>query len=155
LRPCTPLGAIELINRTGIDPDGRRAVIIGTSALVGKPLALMLLERNATVVLCHEFTRDLEKEVNGAEILVSAAGRAGLIRGEWIKPGAIVIDVGISRDSTGIRGDVEFTTARERAAFITPVPGGVGPMTVAMLTRNTLLAAEQITMQAARSTLPI
>ncbi len=148
LRPCTPLGVIELIDRTGIDPAGKRAVIVGTSALVGKPLALMLLERNATVVLCHEFTRDLSGEVASAEILVSAVGRAGLIHGEWIQPGAIVIDVGISRDSSGVRGDVEFESARRRAAFITPVPGGAGPMTVAMLTRNTLMAAEQITMQA-------
>jgi methylenetetrahydrofolate dehydrogenase (NADP+) / methenyltetrahydrofolate cyclohydrolase len=148
LRPCTPLGVIELINRTGIDPAGKRAVIVGASALVGKPLALMLLERNATVVVCHEFTRDLAAEVAGAEILVSAVGRAGLIHGDWIHPGAIVIDVGISRDSSGVRGDVEFETARQRAAFITPVPGGAGPMTVAMLTRNTLMAAEQITMQA-------
>jgi methylenetetrahydrofolate dehydrogenase (NADP+)/methenyltetrahydrofolate cyclohydrolase len=155
LRPCTPLGAIELINRTGIDPHGKRAVIVGASALVGKPLALMLLERNATVVLCHEFTRDLNKEVAGAEILVSAVGRAGLIRGEWIQPGAIVIDVGISRDSSGIRGDVEFEAACERAAFISPVPGGAGPMTIAMLTRNTLLAAKQITMQDNRSVLPV
>jgi methylenetetrahydrofolate dehydrogenase (NADP+)/methenyltetrahydrofolate cyclohydrolase len=108
----------------------------------------MLLERNATVVVCHEFTRDLASEVAGAEILVSAAGRAGLIKGEWIRAGAIVIDVGVSRDADGIRGDVEFETARERAAYITPVPGGAGPMTVAMLTRNTLMAAEQITMQA-------
>ncbi len=155
MRPCTPLGVIELINRTGIDPDGKRAVIVGASALVGKPLALMLLERNATVVLCHEFTRDLPKEVSTAEILVSAVGRPGLIRGEWIQPGAIVIDVGISRDSTGIHGDVDFATARERAAFITPVPGGVGPMTVAMLLRNTLVAAEQITMQQVQPKLPI
>jgi methylenetetrahydrofolate dehydrogenase (NADP+) / methenyltetrahydrofolate cyclohydrolase len=148
LRPCTPLGVMELVNHTRLDPAGKRAVIVGTSALVGKPLALMLLECNATVVLCHEFTRDLASEVAGAEILVSAVGRAGLIHGEWIRPGAIVIDVGISRDSTGVRGDVEFETARERAGFITPVPGGAGPMTVAMLTRNTLLAAEQITMRA-------
>jgi methylenetetrahydrofolate dehydrogenase (NADP+) / methenyltetrahydrofolate cyclohydrolase len=155
LRPCTPLGVIELINRTGIDPDGKRAVIVGTSALVGKPLAFMLLELNATVVLCHEFTRDLANEVAGAEILVSAVGRAGLIRGEWIRRGAVVIDVGISRDSTRVRGDIEFEAARKRAAFITPVPGGAGPMTVAMLTRNTLIAAEQITMQVSRSALPI
>jgi methylenetetrahydrofolate dehydrogenase (NADP+)/methenyltetrahydrofolate cyclohydrolase len=148
LRPCTPLGVIELIARTGIDPAGKRAVIVGTSALVGKPLALMLLERNATVVLCHEFTRNLAGEVAGAEILVSAVGRAGLIHGEWIQPGAIVIDVGISRGSTGVRGDVDFETAHQRAGFITPVPGGAGPMTVAMLTRNMLMAAEQITMQA-------
>ena len=155
LRPCTPLGVIELINRTGIEPDGKRAVVVGASALVGKPLALMLLELNATVVVCHEFTRDLANEVARAEILVSAVGRAGLIRGEWIRRGAVVIDVGISRESTGVRGDVEFEGARERAAFITPVPGGAGPMTVAMLTRNTLIAAEQITMQATRSALPI
>jgi methylenetetrahydrofolate dehydrogenase (NADP+) / methenyltetrahydrofolate cyclohydrolase len=149
LRPCTPLGVIELINRTGSDPAGTRAVIVGASSLVGKPLALMLLERNATVVVCHEFTRDLASEVAGAEILISAVGRAGLIRGEWIRPGAIVIDVGISRDSTGVRGDVEFDSARQHAGFITPVPGGAGPMTVAMLTRNTLMAAQQVTMQAA------
>lgn len=155
LRPCTPLGVVELIKRTGIDPDGKRAVIVGTSALVGKPLAFMLLELNATVVLCHEFTRDLGNEVGGAEILVSAVGRAGLIRGEWIRHGAVVIDAGISRDSSGIRGDVEFEKARERAGFITPVPGGAGPMTVAMLTRNTLIAAEHITMQASRSALPV
>jgi methylenetetrahydrofolate dehydrogenase (NADP+) / methenyltetrahydrofolate cyclohydrolase len=142
LRPCTPLGVIELIDRTGIDLAGLRAVIVGASALVGKPLALMLLERNATVVLCHEFTQDLEREVAGAEILVSAVGRAGLIRGEWIRPGAIVIDVGISRELSGIKGDVDFDSARERAGFITPVPGGVGPMTIAMLTRNVLLAAQ-------------
>jgi methylenetetrahydrofolate dehydrogenase (NADP+)/methenyltetrahydrofolate cyclohydrolase len=148
LRPCTPLGVIELINRTGIELAGKRVVIVGASALVGKPLALMLLEYGATVVLCHEFTRDLAGEVAAAEILVSAVGRAGLIQGEWVQPGAIVIDVGISRDASGIRGDVEFEAARQRAGFITPVPGGAGPMTVAMLTRNTVIAAEQITMRA-------
>lgn len=148
LRPCAPLGVMELIGRTGIDLLGKRAVIVGMSALVGKPLALLLLERNATVVLCHEFTRDLGAEVAGAEVLVSAVGKAGVIRGEWVRPGAIVIDVGISRTPAGIRGDVEFEAARQRAAFITPVPGGVGPMTVAMLLRNTLAAARQITMQA-------
>jgi methylenetetrahydrofolate dehydrogenase (NADP+)/methenyltetrahydrofolate cyclohydrolase len=147
LRPCTPLAVVELIDRTGIDLAGKRTVIVGTSALVGKPLALMLLERNATVVLCHEFTRDLAAEVAGAEVLVSAVGRAGVIRGEWVRPGAIVIDVGISRTLAGVRGDVEFESARERAAFITPVPGGVGPMTVAMLLRNTLLAAQHITLK--------
>jgi methylenetetrahydrofolate dehydrogenase (NADP+)/methenyltetrahydrofolate cyclohydrolase len=147
LRPCTPLGVVDLIERTGIDLAGKRTVIVGTSALVGKPLALMLLERNATVILCHEFTRDLAAEVAGAEVLVSAVGRAGVIRGEWVRPGAIVIDVGISRTSAGVRGDVEFEGARERAAFITPVPGGVGPMTVAMLLRNTLVAAQHITLK--------
>ncbi len=147
LRPCTPLGVIELIDRTGIDPAGRRAVIVGMSALVGKPLSMLLLERNATVVLCHEFTRELAEEVAGAEILVAAAGKPGLIRGEWIRSGAIVIDVGINRTPAGIVGDVEFEAARRRAAFITPVPGGVGPMTVAMLVRNTLIAAERIVTQ--------
>jgi methylenetetrahydrofolate dehydrogenase (NADP+) / methenyltetrahydrofolate cyclohydrolase len=146
LRPCTPLGVIDLIERSGIDITGKRSVIVGTSVLIGKPLGLMLLERDATVVMCHEFTRDLAGEVEGAEVLVSAVGRAGIIRGEWIRPGAIVIDVGINRTPNGIRGDVEFDTARRRAAFITPVPGGVGPMTVAMLLRNTVTAAEQITL---------
>jgi methylenetetrahydrofolate dehydrogenase (NADP+) / methenyltetrahydrofolate cyclohydrolase len=147
LRPCTPLGVIELIDRTGIDPAGRRAAVVGMSALVGKPLSMLLLERNATVVLCHEFTRDLADEVARAEILVAAAGKPGLIRGEWIREGAIVIDVGINRTAAGIVGDVEFEAARKRAAFITPVPGGVGPMTVAMLVRNTLIAAERIVTQ--------
>jgi methylenetetrahydrofolate dehydrogenase (NADP+)/methenyltetrahydrofolate cyclohydrolase len=147
LRPCTPLGVIELIDRTGIDPAGRRAAVVGMGALVGKPLSMLLLERNATVVLCHEFTRDLAGEVARAEILVAAAGKPGLIRGEWIREGAIVIDVGINRTAAGIVGDVEFEAARKRAGFITPVPGGVGPMTVAMLVRNTLIAAERIVTQ--------
>ncbi len=147
LRPCTPLGVIELIDRTGIDPAGKRAVIVGMGALVGKPLSMLLLERNATVVLCHEFTRDLAGEIARAEILVAAAGKPGLIRGEWIREGAIVIDAGINRTPAGIVGDVEFETARRRAGFITPVPGGVGPMTVAMLVRNTLIAAERIVTQ--------
>jgi methylenetetrahydrofolate dehydrogenase (NADP+)/methenyltetrahydrofolate cyclohydrolase len=147
LRPCTPLGVIELIDRTGIDLAGKRAVVVGMGPLVGKPLSMLMLERNATVVLCHEFTRDLADEVGRAEILVAAAGRAGLIRGEWVREGAIVVDVGINRTAAGIVGDVEFEAARKRAAFITPVPGGVGPMTVAMLVRNTLIAAERIVTQ--------
>ena len=147
LRPCTPLGVIELIDRTGIDLTGKHAVVVGMGPLVGKPLSMLLLERNATVVLCHEFTRNLAEEVSRAEILVAAAGRAGLIRGEWVREGAIVIDVGINRTPAGIVGDVEFEAARKRAAFITPVPGGVGPMTVAMLVRNTLIAAERIVTQ--------
>jgi len=144
LRPCTPLGIIDLIDRTGVDLTGKRAVVIGLSVLVGKPLALLLLERNATVVLCHEFTRDLAGEVAGGDVVIAAVGKPGLIRGQWIRPGAIVIDVGINRTPAGIVGDVEFEAARQRAAFITPVPGGVGPMTVAMLVRNSLLAAERI-----------
>jgi len=143
LRPCTPLGAMYLLDKTNIDPEGKRAVVIGRSLLVGRPVALLLLERHATVTLCHSHTRDLAQEVKRAEILVSATGRPGLVKGEWIKEGAVVIDVGISRLSDGtLRGDVEFTTARERASFITPVPGGVGPMTVAMLLANTVRAAK-------------
>ena len=147
LRPCTPLGVIELIDRTGTDLEGKLAVVVGMGALVGKPLSMLLLERNATVVACHEFTRDLPGEVARAEVLVSAAGRAGLIRGDWVREGAIVIDVGINRTPAGIVGDVEFETARARSGFITPVPGGVGPMTVAMLVQNTLIAAERIATQ--------
>ena len=143
LRPCTPLGVMELIDRTGIDLMGKRVVVIGMSVLVGRPLVHLLLERNATIVLCHEFTRELAVEAARAEVLVSAVGKAGLIRGDWIRPGAVVIDVGISRTPEGIQGDVEFEAARRRASYITPVPGGVGPMTVAMLLRNTLLAAQR------------
>ena len=143
LRPCTPLGVVELIDKTGVDLTGKRVVIVGLSVLVGKPLVHLLLERGATLVLCHEFTRDLPSEVAGAEVLVSAVGKAGLIRGEWIRPGAVVIDVGITRTPNGVLGDVEFEVARRRASFITPVPGGVGPMTVAMLLRNTVAAAER------------
>jgi methylenetetrahydrofolate dehydrogenase (NADP+)/methenyltetrahydrofolate cyclohydrolase len=145
LRPCTPLGVMELIDRTGANLCGMRVVMVGTSVLVGKPLVSMLLERNATVTLCHEFTRDLPAEIARAELLISATGKAGLIRGEWLTPGCIVIDVGIVRTAAGIRGDVDFDSARKRASFITPVPGGVGPMTVAMLMKNTLLAARHLT----------
>jgi methylenetetrahydrofolate dehydrogenase (NADP+)/methenyltetrahydrofolate cyclohydrolase len=147
LRPCTPLGVMELIDRAGIDLTGKRAVVVGLSMLVGKPMVHLLLERNATVVMCNEFTRDLSSEIGGADVLVSAVGKPGLIRGHWIRPGAVVIDVGITRTADGIRGDVEFEAARQRASFITPVPGGVGPMTVAMLLRNTLLAARRIRSQ--------
>lgn len=125
LRPCTPLGVMELVDPTGIDLTGKRVVIVGLSVLVGKPLIHLLLERSATIVLCHEFTRDLASEVAGAEVLVSAVTKAGLIRGEWIRPGAVVVDVGITRTPNGVQGDVEFEAARRRASFITPVPGGV------------------------------
>jgi methylenetetrahydrofolate dehydrogenase (NADP+)/methenyltetrahydrofolate cyclohydrolase len=137
LRPCTPTGCMFLIDWTGVDPRGLRAVVVGRSALVGKPMALLLLERDATVVVCHSRTRDLAGEVAAADILVVAVGRPGLVRGEWVKPGAIVIDVGTNRVGDKLVGDVGFEAAAERAAFITPVPGGVGPMTVAMLLRNT------------------
>ncbi len=142
LRPCTPRGVMRLIEETGVELRGRRAVVVGRSTIVGKPLALMLLERHATVTLCHSRTRDLAEEVSRAEIVVAAVGRPGLIRGEWIRPGAVVIDVGINRGENGrLCGDVDFEGARERASWITPVPGGVGPMTIAMLLANTLDAA--------------
>jgi methylenetetrahydrofolate dehydrogenase (NADP+)/methenyltetrahydrofolate cyclohydrolase len=144
LRPCTPLGALRLIDETGFALKGARAVIVGRSLLVGKPLALLLLERHATVTLCHSRTTDLAAEVGRADVVVAATGQAGLIRGEWIRPGAVVIDVGINRGPDGkLVGDVVFATACERASFITPVPGGVGPMTVAMLLANTVSAAER------------
>lgn len=143
LRPCTPLGVMRLLDTTGVDLKGARAVVVGRSNLVGKPAAFLLLERHATVTICHSRTRDLAAEVGGADVLVAAIGKARLIRGEWIKPGAVVIDVGTNRDAAGkLVGDVDFERARERAAFITPVPGGVGPMTIAMLLKNTVAAAE-------------
>jgi len=142
LRPCTPLGILRLIDSTGAEIRGKRAVVVGRSNLVGKPVAFLLLERHATVTLCHSRTRNLAGEVARAEILVAAMGRAGAIRGDWIAPGSIVIDVGINRQPDGkLVGDVEYESARERAAYITPVPGGVGPMTIAMLLQNTLAAA--------------
>ena len=142
LRPCTPLGVMRLIETTGTTLKGARAVVVGRSSLVGKPVALMLLEQHATVTICHSRTRSLEQEIGGADVVVAAIGRAELVRGEWIRPGSVVIDVGINRLADGrLVGDVDFAAARERAGFITPVPGGVGPMTVAMLLRNTLTAA--------------
>jgi methylenetetrahydrofolate dehydrogenase (NADP+)/methenyltetrahydrofolate cyclohydrolase len=142
LRPCTPLGIMRLIDSTPIALQGKRAVVVGRSTLVGKPVALMLLERHATVTLCHSRTRDLGAEVAGAEVVIAAMGQPRGIKASWIRQGAVVIDVGISRLPTGgLCGDVEFDEALERAAFITPVPGGVGPMTVAMLLANTVQAA--------------
>jgi methylenetetrahydrofolate dehydrogenase (NADP+)/methenyltetrahydrofolate cyclohydrolase len=143
LRSCTPLGVMRLLDETGVELKGARAVVVGRSVLVGKPLALLLLERHATVTLCHSRTRDLGAEVGRADVVVAAAGQPGLVRGEWIAPGAVVIDVGTNRTPEGkLCGDVEFAVARERARAITPVPGGVGPMTVAMLLSNTVTAAE-------------
>jgi methylenetetrahydrofolate dehydrogenase (NADP+) / methenyltetrahydrofolate cyclohydrolase len=140
-RPCTPLGVMHLLQEVGCDPSGKRAVVVGRSNLVGKPMALLLLAADATVTVCHRKSQ-LAAEVPQADLLVVAAGVPGLIPGEWIKPGAVVIDVGINRMPDGkLQGDVEFARARERASFITPVPGGVGPMTIAMLMRNTLEAA--------------
>src|SRR5215472_9712506 len=142
-KPCTPMGIMKLLQAVGCDPKGKNAVVVGRSNIVGKPVALMLLERHATVTICHSRTASLRDEVARADILVVAIGKAGLVRGEWVKPGAVVIDVGVNRLSSGkLSGDVEFETAKERAAWITPVPGGVGPMTICMLLYNTLKAAK-------------
>jgi len=142
MRPCTPYGVIRLLERYGLPAKGRHGVIVGASNLVGRPMALELLLAGATVTVCHRFTTDTRAEVERAEILVVAVGRPGLIPGEWIKPGAIVVDVGINRLPNGkLVGDVQFEQAAERAAYITPVPGGVGPMTVAILMKNTLESA--------------
>jgi methylenetetrahydrofolate dehydrogenase (NADP+)/methenyltetrahydrofolate cyclohydrolase len=143
LRPCTPKGVMIQLAHTDQPLRGQKAVVIGVSNHVGRPLILELLLAGCTTTGCHRYTRDLAAEVRQADIVVSAAGRPGLVRGEWIKPGAVVIDVGINRLEDGrLVGDVEFEPARERASWITPVPGGVGPMTVATLIGNTLEAAE-------------
>ena len=135
LRPCTPSGIMELLRRHDVPLQGAEAVVVGRSDLVGRPVSALLLAANATVTVCHSKTRDLGEVCRRADILVAAVGRPGLVQGDWIKPGATVIDVGSPK------GDVEFEAAAERAGLITPVPGGVGPMTIAMLLRNTLLAA--------------
>jgi methylenetetrahydrofolate dehydrogenase (NADP+)/methenyltetrahydrofolate cyclohydrolase len=141
LRPCTPLGVIELLDSCDVALEGAEAVVVGRSNLVGKPLAFLLLERNATVTLCHSRTRDLEGVCARADVLIAAVGTAGLIGAGHVKPGAAVIDVGINRAEDGLRGDVDFDAVVPRAGFLTPVPGGVGPMTIAMLLRNTVIAA--------------
>jgi methylenetetrahydrofolate dehydrogenase (NADP+)/methenyltetrahydrofolate cyclohydrolase len=144
LIPCTAASAMELINSSGMDLYGKEAVIVGHSEIVGKPLALLLLDKFATVTVCHIGTSKagkLEEHVRRAEILVVEAGKAGLVKGDWIKEGAVVIDVGINRIGDKIVGDVEFEGAEKRAGFITPVPGGVGPLTVTMLMRNLVGAA--------------
>lgn len=145
LTPCTPLGCVRLLDEIGCELAGKSALVIGRSALVGRPIAQLLLARDATVTVAHSKTQNLAELVARADVLVSAAGRAGLVKGAWIKPGAVVIDVGQNRDAQNkLCGDVELS-AHERAAFITPVPGGVGPMTVAMLSVNTLEAARRRT----------
>jgi methylenetetrahydrofolate dehydrogenase (NADP+)/methenyltetrahydrofolate cyclohydrolase len=142
LRPCTPKGVMILLSHTDRPVRGRKAVVVGVSNHVGRPLILELLLAGCTTTGCHKFTADLEHEVREADIVVVAAGKPGLIRGDWIKPGAVVIDVGINRVEDGrLVGDVEFEPAAQRASWITPVPGGVGPMTVATLMENTLEAA--------------
>lgn len=145
LRPCTPFGIMVMLDRYQIPIEGRKAVVVGRSNLVGKPIALMLMERNATVTMCHSRTKDLAAIVGGADIVVVAAGKEEMVKGEWIKTGAVVVDVGIHRREvegakSKLVGDVEFEAAAQRASFITPVPGGVGPMTVAMLLANTVQA---------------
>lgn len=141
--PCTPAGCLEMIASTGVSLDGKHAVVVGRSNIVGKPAAVLLLQRNATVTVCHSRTEDLADHCRRADVLVAAVGKAGFITGDMVKPGAVVIDVGINRDADGkLCGDVDFTAASEKASFITPVPGGVGLMTRAMLMENTLRAAK-------------
>ncbi|GKX54171.1 bifunctional protein FolD [Leminorella grimontii] len=143
LRPCTPRGIITMLQRCEINTYGLDALVIGASNIVGRPMGLELLLAGCTTTVTHRFTQNMEKKVREADLIVAAVGRPGFVRGEWIKPGAIVIDVGINRLESGkVVGDVEYETAAERAAWITPVPGGVGPMTVATLMQNTLQACE-------------
>jgi methylenetetrahydrofolate dehydrogenase (NADP+) / methenyltetrahydrofolate cyclohydrolase len=141
LRPCTPYGCMKMLEHAGIDPKGMDAVVLGQSNIVGRPAALELLMRGATVTICHSQTKDLIGHVRRADIVVAGIGKPEFVKGEWIKPGAVVLDVGINRLPSGkVVGDVEFAAAAERASWITPVPGGVGPMTIAMLIQNTLEA---------------
>ncbi|EWM55121.1 bifunctional methylenetetrahydrofolate dehydrogenase/methenyltetrahydrofolate cyclohydrolase FolD [Ruminococcus flavefaciens] len=142
--PCTPAGVMRLIESTGTDITGKQCVVIGRSNIVGKPQAMLLLQKNGTVTICHSKTRNLKEICLGADILVVAIGRANFVTGDMIKEGAVVIDVGMNRlDNGKLCGDVEFESAEKKASFITPVPGGVGPMTIAMLMKNTLTAAKQ------------
>ena len=143
LRPCTPFGVMRLLQATGEALEGKEAVVVGASNIVGRPMSLELLLAGCTVTTCHHYTRDLAGHIARADVLVVAVGKPGMVKGDWIKPGAIVIDVGINRLPDGkLVGDVEFETAKQRAGWITPVPGGVGPVTVATLLLNTLEAAE-------------
>ncbi len=142
LRPCTPYGIMTLLNRYDIGVEGKIAVVVGRSTIVGRPMALELIAGNATTTVCHSRTADLRAEIERAEILVAAIGKPEMISGAWIRSGAAVIDVGMNRENGRLVGDVDFEEARKRAGWITPVPGGVGPMTVAMLLKNTLQAAE-------------
>ncbi len=140
-KPCTPAGIIELIKSTGVSIAGKNAVVIGRSNIVGKPVAMLLLAENATVTICHSKTTDLKEHTSRADILVAAIGKKEFVKGDMIKPGAIVIDVGMNRSEGKLYGDVDFAQASEKASFITPVPGGVGPMTITMLLDNTIGAA--------------
>ena len=144
LSPCTPAGVMEMLKRSGVQISGKKCVVVGRSNLVGKPLSLLLLEQNGTVTICHSKTADLKSECLSADILVAAVGRPRMITGDMIKAGSVVIDVGINRTEEGkLCGDVDFESAEKVASMITPVPGGVGPMTVTMLMKNTLLAAKK------------
>jgi methylenetetrahydrofolate dehydrogenase (NADP+)/methenyltetrahydrofolate cyclohydrolase len=144
LRPCTPKGIMTLLTQSDIALRGLDATVVGASNIVGRPMALELMLAGCTTTVCHRFTQNLKDHVSRADILVVAVGKPGIVKSEWIKPGAIVIDVGINRQADGtLKGDLDFAVAAERASFITPVPGGVGPMTVATLLENTLEAAEQ------------
>lgn len=143
--PCTPAGCIELIKQTGVSIAGKHAVIIGRSNIVGKPVALLLLREHATVTICHSRTQNIEEITRQADILIAAVGKANMVKKSWVKPGAIVIDVGINRLESGkLAGDVDYEDVLDTAGFITPVPGGVGPMTITMLLHNTLLAAQRL-----------
>ncbi len=141
--PCTPAGIMELLREYDVEIDGKRAVVIGRSNIVGKPMGLLLLHKNATVTLCHSHTRDLAAVCREADILVSAVGKAGFVTADMVKEGAAVVDVGMNRTEQGLVGDVDFTAVEPKAGKITPVPGGVGPMTITMLLQNTLTAAKR------------
>lgn len=141
LRPCTPAGVMLLLEEQGVDLQGAECVVVGRSNLFGKPMAQLLLGANATVTICHSRTKDLGEVCRRADVLIAAVGVPHLVKGDWVKPGAVVIDVGMNRLESGLTGDVDFEAAREVASAITPVPGGVGPMTIALLLRNTLQAA--------------
>ncbi len=143
LVPCTPMGMVKLLEYEGVDPTGKHCVIIGRSDIVGKPMAMLMLARNATVTVCHSKTRNLAEITNQADILVAAVGIPKFVKADMVKQGAVVLDVGMDRDENGkLCGDVDFEAVKDKASLITPVPGGVGPMTIAMLMRNTLTAAE-------------
>ena len=142
--PCTPAGVMELIASTGIDVAGKECVVVGRSNIVGKPMAMLLLHKSGTVTICHSKTKDLQAECQRADILVAAVGVAKLIKGDMVKDGAVLIDVGMNRDENGkLCGDIDFESCKDKASYITPVPGGVGPMTIAMLMKNTLTAAKE------------
>lgn len=144
LPPCTPAGVMELLKRTGVELKGKNAVVVGRSNIVGKPVSIMLLKEHATVTICHSRTANLADVCRSADVLVAAVGRPEMVKGDWVKEGAVVIDVGVNRLENGkLAGDVEFATAVEKASAITPVPGGVGPMTIAMLMKNTIAATKQ------------